>query len=161
MTLKLLTKNSFTILIPRCDGFLNLVLLFDCRCGHEFCYSCGAEYRDRQQTCQCAFWDEDRSEDLISYSAQESEQWAWETFNSLPMITDAYSEQERSQLALIQRFLAGGFSLGDHCPPYQQQSSPPRCSDSYMDAMKDLNQLPWLQRFVSVISDDYYEELLQ
>ncbi|KAI4338739.1 hypothetical protein MLD38_023759 [Melastoma candidum] len=133
-----------------------------CLCGHEFCYSCGAEYRDGQQTCHCAFWDEDRPEDLISYSAQESEQWAWETFNSLPMVTDAYSEQERSQLMLIQRFLAGGFSLSDHCPSYQHtSSSPPRCSDSYTDAMKDLNQLPWLQRFVSVISDDYYEELLQ
>lgn len=78
------------------------------------------------------------------------------------MITDTYSEQERSQLMLIQRFLAGGFSLSDHCPSYQHtSSSPPRCSDSYTDAMKDLNQLPWLQRFVSVISDDYYEELLQ
>lgn len=127
------------------------------RCGHEFCYSCGAEYRDGQQTCQCAFWDEDNSEDLVTQSMQESEQWAWETFNSLPMVMDAYSDQERSQLALIQRFLAGGFSLSDH-HPYQ---SPPRCTDSYVDAMKDLNQLPWLERFVSVISDSYYEDFIQ
>lgn len=128
-----------------------------CWCGHEFCYSCGAEYREGQQTCQCAFWDEDNSGDLVSHSAQESEQWAWETFNSLPMIMDAYSDQERSQLALIQRFLAGGFSLSDH-HPYQ---SPPRCTDSYVDAIKDLHQLPWLERFVSVISDDYYEDYMQ
>ncbi|XP_030471393.1 E3 ubiquitin-protein ligase RSL1 [Syzygium oleosum] len=128
-----------------------------CWCGHEFCYSCGAEYREGQQACQCAFWDEDNSEDLVSHSAQESEQWAWETFNSLPMIMDAYSDQERSQLALIQRFLAGGFSLSDH-HPYQ---SPPRCTDSYVDAIKDLHQLPWLERFVSVISDDYYEDYMQ
>ncbi|KAG6691478.1 hypothetical protein I3842_10G065400 [Carya illinoinensis] len=127
-----------------------------CWCGHEFCYSCGAEYRDGQQTCQCAFWDEDNSEDF-THSMQESEQWAWETFNSLPMIMDAYSDQERSQLALIQRFLAGGFSLSDH-PPYQ---SPPRCTDSYLDAMKDLHQLPWLERFVSVIRDNYYEDYIQ
>ncbi|KAJ0017662.1 hypothetical protein Pint_11607 [Pistacia integerrima] len=127
------------------------------RCGHEFCYSCGAEYRESQQTCQCAFWDEDNSDDLVSQSAQESDQWAWETFNSLPMIMDAYSDQERSQLALIQRFLAGGFSLSDH-HPYQ---SPPRCTDSYVDAMKDLHQLPWLERFVSVISDNYYEDYMQ
>lgn len=126
------------------------------RCGHEFCYSCGAEYRDGQQTCQCAFWDEENSEDY-THSMQESEQWAWETFNSLPMIMDAYSDQERSQLALIQRFLAGGFGLSDH-QPYQ---SPPRCTDSYVDAMKDLHQLPWLERFVSVISDNYYEEYSQ
>lgn len=128
-----------------------------CWCGHEFCYSCGAEYQVGQQTCQCAFWDEDSSEDLVSHSAQQSEQWAWETFNSLPMIMDAYSDQERSQLALIQRFLAGGFSLSDH-HPYQ---SPPRCTDSYVDAIKDLHQLPWLERFVSVISDDYYEDYMQ
>ncbi|KAK5831192.1 putative E3 ubiquitin-protein ligase [Gossypium arboreum] len=128
-----------------------------CWCGHEFCYSCGAEYRDSQQTCQCAFWEEDNSEGLATHSVQESEQWAWETFNSLPMIMDAYSDQERSQLALIQRFLAGGFSLSDH-HPYQ---SPPRCTDSYVDAMKDLRQLPWLERFVSVISDNYYEDYIQ
>ncbi|XP_050233820.1 E3 ubiquitin-protein ligase RSL1 [Mercurialis annua] len=128
-----------------------------CWCGHEFCYSCGAEYSDGQQGCQCAFWDENNSDDLVSQSFQESEQWAWETFNSLPMLMDAYSDQERSQLALIQRFLAGGFSLSDH-HPYQ---SPPRCTDSYADAMKDLHQLPWLERFVSVISDDYYEDFIQ
>lgn len=66
------------------------------------------------------------------------------------MILDAYSDQERSQLAVIQRFLAG-FSLTDH----QSSQSPPPCTDSYADAMKDLHQLPWLERFVSVISDNY------
>jgi hypothetical protein len=40
---------------------------------------------------------------------------------------EGYSEQERAQLALIQRFLAGGFSLGDN--PCQ---SPPRCADSLL-----------------------------
>lgn len=129
----------------------------DFRCGHEFCYSCGAEYREGQQTCQCAYWDENNSENSVAHSLQESEQWAWETFNSLSMIVDAYSDQERSQLALIQRFLAGGFSLSDH-NPYQ---SPPRCTDSYVDPMKDLHQLPWLERFVSVISDNYYEDYIQ
>ncbi|XP_027932132.1 uncharacterized protein LOC114187916 [Vigna unguiculata] len=128
-----------------------------CWCGHEFCYSCGAEYREGQQTCQCAYWDENNSENSVAHSLQESEQWAWETFNSLSMIVDAYSDQERSQLALIQRFLAGGFSLSDH-NPYQ---SPPRCTDSYVDPMKDLHQLPWLERFVSVISDNYYEDYIQ
>ncbi|KAG8385129.1 hypothetical protein BUALT_Bualt03G0009700 [Buddleja alternifolia] len=129
-----------------------------CRCGHEFCYSCGAEYRDNQQTCQCAFWDEDYSEELANYPTQQFEQWAWDSFESLPMMTmDAYSDQERSQLALIHRFLAGGFSLSDE-HTYQ---SPPRCTDSYADAMKDLHQLPWLERFVSVISDNYYEEYIQ
>ncbi|GFY95442.1 RING/U-box superfamily protein [Actinidia rufa] len=71
------------------------------RCGHEFCYSCGTGYKDSQQTCQCAFWDEENSEDSVTYPTQESEQWAWDSFDSLPMIMDAYSDQERSQLALI------------------------------------------------------------
>ncbi|KAF5729191.1 hypothetical protein HS088_TW21G01350 [Tripterygium wilfordii] len=128
-----------------------------CLCRHEFCYSCGAEYRNGQQTCQCAFWDDNNSEDLVSHSVQESEQWAWEAFNSLPMIMDGYSDQEKSQLALIQRFLSGGFSLSDHNPC----QSPPRCTDSYVDTMKDLHQLPWLERFVSVISDNYYEDFIQ
>ncbi|MBA0788167.1 hypothetical protein Gotri_025081 [Gossypium trilobum] len=65
-------------------------------------------------------------------------QWACETFNSLPMIMDAYSDQERSHRALIKRFLAGGFSLSDHHPS-------PLCTDSYVDTMKDLHQLPWFQ----------------
>ncbi|KAK7246092.1 hypothetical protein RIF29_40951 [Crotalaria pallida] len=128
-----------------------------CWCGHEFCYSCSAEYRDGQQTCQCVFWDADNSEDSVAHSLQESEQWAWETFNSLSVITDAHSDQEQSQLALIQRFLCGGFSLGDHNPC----QSPPRCNNSYPDPMKDLHQLPWLERFVSVISDNYYEDYNQ
>ncbi|GMH27740.1 hypothetical protein Nepgr_029583 [Nepenthes gracilis] len=126
-----------------------------CWCGHEFCFSCGAEYRDSQRTCQCAFWDEENSEEDFGLpSSQETEQWPWDSFDSFPMILDAYSDQERSQLALIQRFLAGGISLGDHHP----HQSPPDCTDSYADAMKDLHQLPWLERFVSVISDNYYED---
>lgn len=95
---------------------------------------------------------------MVTYPTQESGQWAWDSFDSVPMTMDAYSDQERSQLALIQRFLLGGFSLSDH-NPYQ---SPPRCTaDSYTDAMKDLHQLPWLERFVSVISDNYYEDYVQ
>ncbi|KAK2966359.1 hypothetical protein RJ640_021503 [Escallonia rubra] len=127
------------------------------RCGHKFCYSCGAEYRDGQQTCQCASWEEEPSEDVVTHPAQQFEQWAWESFGSLSTMMDAYSEQERSQLALIQRFLSGGFGLSDHHP----HQSPPRCTDSYVDAMKDLHQLPWLERFVSVISDNYADDYVQ
>ncbi|KAK9726089.1 hypothetical protein RND81_05G189600 [Saponaria officinalis] len=129
-----------------------------CWCGHEFCYACGTEYTNGQQTCQCAFWDEGASDDSTgSGTATPEEQWQWNSFDSFPMILDAYSDQERSQLALIQRFLAGGFSLSDH-HPCQSPANPP-CTDSYVDVMKDLHQLPWLERFVSVISDNnYYEE---
>ncbi|KAF9589786.1 hypothetical protein IFM89_028721 [Coptis chinensis] len=128
-----------------------------CWCGHEFCYSCGAEYNDGHQTCQCAFWDEESFEIPVAQSNQDTGHWGWDSFDSLPTIMDAYSDQERSQLALIQRFLAGGFGLSDH-HPYQ---SPPRCTDSYVDTIKELHQLPWLERFVSVISDNYYEDYIQ
>ncbi|XP_059430563.1 uncharacterized protein LOC132164147 isoform X2 [Corylus avellana] len=30
-----------------------------CRCGYEFCYTCGAEWKNKQATCSCPLWDED------------------------------------------------------------------------------------------------------
>ncbi|WCJ41087.1 RING/U-box protein with C6HC-type zinc finger [Euphorbia peplus] len=30
-----------------------------CRCGFEFCYNCGAEWKDKKPTCSCPLWDED------------------------------------------------------------------------------------------------------
>ncbi|KAM3284502.1 E3 ubiquitin-protein ligase RSL1 [Capsicum chacoense] len=160
ITLHRLAQNKRWRRCSQCRRMIELThgcFHMTCWCGHQFCYSCGAEYSDGQQTCQCAFWDEDYSQDLATQPTQQFEQWAWDSFESLPMMMDAYSDEERSQLALIQRFLAGGFSLTDH----QGYQSPPRCTDSYVDAMKDLHQLPWLERFVSVISDNYYEEHIQ
>ncbi|KAL3718839.1 hypothetical protein ACJRO7_003878 [Eucalyptus globulus] len=29
-----------------------------CRCGHEFCYTCGAEWRNKKATCSCPIWNE-------------------------------------------------------------------------------------------------------
>ncbi|KAF5200016.1 Atp-dependent rna helicase deah12 protein [Thalictrum thalictroides] len=29
-----------------------------CRCGYEFCYTCGAEWRNKKATCRCPVWDE-------------------------------------------------------------------------------------------------------
>lgn len=124
-----------------------------CRCGHEFCFSCGAEYRYGAQTCQCEFHDEN-SESSPAPSEHETELWRWDCFNPLPSTIDGYTEQEKTQLALIQRFLAGGISLDNHNPC----QSPPRSSDSYLDTIKDLNQLPWLESFISVIGDSYQED---
>lgn len=131
-------------------------------CEYEFCYSCGSEYRNGLQTCQCFIYQDEIANletTSIVHSNQDSELWRWESFE-LPMSTmDAYTEQERSQLALIQRFLAGGFGLGDQNP---HQSPPPRPhTDTFVDTIKDLHQLPWLERFVSVISDTYHEEYTQ
>ncbi|KAK1410791.1 hypothetical protein QVD17_37330 [Tagetes erecta] len=138
-----------------------------CWCGHEFCYSCGTEYIDSEQTCGCVLSDSDRGDGFTLNqnfgSSSALEEWAWDSCGSLSSLMDAYSDQEKSQLALIQRFLAGGFSLSDHHTyPCQSQSPPPPCADSgssYLEnTMKDLHQLPWLERFVSVISDNYYEQ---
>ncbi|KAJ9178170.1 hypothetical protein P3X46_010078 [Hevea brasiliensis] len=30
-----------------------------CRCGYEFCYNCGAEWKEKKATCHCPLWDED------------------------------------------------------------------------------------------------------
>jgi hypothetical protein len=29
-----------------------------CRCGYEFCYTCGKEWKNKKQTCSCLLWDE-------------------------------------------------------------------------------------------------------
>ncbi|CAL8999751.1 unnamed protein product [Prunus brigantina] len=29
-----------------------------CRCGHQFCYTCGAEWKNKKATCDCPLWDE-------------------------------------------------------------------------------------------------------
>ncbi|XP_047983265.1 E3 ubiquitin-protein ligase RSL1-like [Salvia hispanica] len=30
-----------------------------CRCGNEFCYTCGAEWKKKKATCSCPLWDEE------------------------------------------------------------------------------------------------------
>uniref|UniRef100_A0A0V0IFY7 RBR-type E3 ubiquitin transferase n=1 Tax=Solanum chacoense TaxID=4108 RepID=A0A0V0IFY7_SOLCH len=30
----------------------------NCRCGHEFCYTCGAEWKNKKATCCCPIWAE-------------------------------------------------------------------------------------------------------
>lgn len=34
-----------------------ILLLF--RCGYEFCYNCGAEWKNKRAMCSCPLWDED------------------------------------------------------------------------------------------------------
>ncbi|KAM6578801.1 hypothetical protein CsatB_030638 [Cannabis sativa] len=29
-----------------------------CRCGYEFCYTCGAEWKNKKPTCRCPIWNE-------------------------------------------------------------------------------------------------------
>ncbi|KAK4765294.1 hypothetical protein SAY86_026384 [Trapa natans] len=30
-----------------------------CRCGYEFCYNCGAQWKDKAATCECPLWEEE------------------------------------------------------------------------------------------------------
>lgn len=166
ITLHRLAQNNNWRRCQQCSRMIELTqgcYHMTCWCGYEFCYSCGLEYQDGVQTCQCEFWDDNDNEnsDHSICSNQEADQYRWEAFNPPLAAIDGYSEQERAQLALIQRFLAGGFDLGnDQNHNNYSCQSPPRCSDSYLDTIKDLNQLPWLERFVSVISDTYHDEYI-
>jgi hypothetical protein len=29
-----------------------------CRCGYEFCYTCGKEWKNKKASCSCPLWDE-------------------------------------------------------------------------------------------------------
>ncbi|WOG87563.1 hypothetical protein DCAR_0206792 [Daucus carota subsp. sativus] len=48
----------------QCEKCNNMIELkegcyhISCRCGHQFCYSCGAEWKNKKATCNCALWDE-------------------------------------------------------------------------------------------------------
>ncbi|KAE8712201.1 Zinc finger protein, putative isoform 2 [Hibiscus syriacus] len=41
-----------------------------CRCGNEFCYNCGAEWKNKKATCSCPLWEED----LIWYGNRDSDE---------------------------------------------------------------------------------------
>lgn len=34
-----------------------------CRCGYEFCYTCGAEWKNKTQTCKCPLFEYESDED--------------------------------------------------------------------------------------------------
>ncbi|KAF5930942.1 hypothetical protein HYC85_031815 [Camellia sinensis] len=46
----------------KCNHMIELVAgcyHMTCRCGYEFCYTCGAEWKNKKGTCSCPLWDED------------------------------------------------------------------------------------------------------
>ncbi|XP_022756079.1 uncharacterized protein LOC111303867 [Durio zibethinus] len=47
-----------------------------CRCGHEFCYNCGAEWKNKKATCSCPLWEENFiwHENLDSDEEEEDEE---------------------------------------------------------------------------------------
>ncbi|CAH8267520.1 unnamed protein product [Arabidopsis lyrata] len=45
----------------KCNNMVELVwgcYHITCRCGYEFCYTCGAEWKKKKATCSCPIWDE-------------------------------------------------------------------------------------------------------
>ncbi|KAI3450517.1 hypothetical protein Pfo_007182 [Paulownia fortunei] len=56
----LATQNLWR-LCPKCSNMVSLARGCNhiyCRCGHEFCYKCGAKWRNKKATCTCPIWDE-------------------------------------------------------------------------------------------------------
>ncbi|KAI4305374.1 hypothetical protein L6164_028744 [Bauhinia variegata] len=60
--LKSLASRSLWRQCVKCNHMIELAegcYHMTCRCGYEFCYNCGAEWRNKKATCSCPLWDED------------------------------------------------------------------------------------------------------
>ncbi|KAL8516091.1 hypothetical protein ACS0TY_014678 [Phlomoides rotata] len=59
--LKNLATQSLWRQCPKCDHMVSLgegCYHIYCRCGHEFCYTCGKEWKNKRASCTCPIWDE-------------------------------------------------------------------------------------------------------
>lgn len=59
--LHLLAKNNRWKRCTKCKHMIELAEgcnHMTCRCGFEFCYVCGAEWKNKRATCNCVLWDE-------------------------------------------------------------------------------------------------------
>ncbi|XVF04976.1 hypothetical protein REPUB_Repub05bG0130100 [Reevesia pubescens] len=57
----LATKNLWRQCV-KCNHIIELsegCYHMTCRCGYEFCYNCGAEWKNKKATCSCPLWEED------------------------------------------------------------------------------------------------------
>jgi len=41
-----------------------------CRCGYEFCYTCGSEWKEKKATCTCSLWEE---RNIIRYDNEDDD----------------------------------------------------------------------------------------
>ncbi|KAI3891171.1 hypothetical protein MKW98_007476 [Papaver atlanticum] len=59
--LKKLADTKLWRQCKKCNHMIELIwgcYHITCRCGHEFCYTCGAVWINRNATCDCPIWDE-------------------------------------------------------------------------------------------------------
>ncbi|KAM4095438.1 hypothetical protein ACJW30_08G030200 [Castanea mollissima] len=59
--LKSLAKSNRWRQCLKCNHMVELAegcYHITCRCGYEFCYTCGAEWKSKKATCSCKIWDE-------------------------------------------------------------------------------------------------------
>ncbi|KAL2328657.1 hypothetical protein Fmac_022084 [Flemingia macrophylla] len=62
LKLKFLASRSLWRQCLKCNHMIELAegcYHMTCRCGYEFCYNCGAEWKDKKATCACPLWAED------------------------------------------------------------------------------------------------------
>ncbi|XP_061359036.1 E3 ubiquitin-protein ligase RSL1 [Gastrolobium bilobum] len=60
--LKFLATTSLWRQCLKCNHMIELAegcYHMTCRCGYEFCYNCGAEWKNKKATCSCPLWAED------------------------------------------------------------------------------------------------------
>ncbi|XP_020214811.1 uncharacterized protein LOC109798824 [Cajanus cajan] len=61
LKLKSLASRSLWRQCVKCNHMIELAegcYHMTCRCGTEFCYNCGAEWKNKKSTCACPFWAE-------------------------------------------------------------------------------------------------------
>lgn len=61
LKLKSLANRNLWRQCVKCNHMIELAegcYHMTCRCGYEFCYTCGAEWKDKKATCSCPLWDE-------------------------------------------------------------------------------------------------------
>lgn len=59
--LQSLAKQKLWRQCEKCNHMIELAegcFHMTCRCGYEFCYTCGAEWRNKKATCACPLWTE-------------------------------------------------------------------------------------------------------
>ncbi|KAL3530612.1 hypothetical protein ACH5RR_009934 [Cinchona calisaya] len=62
LKLKTLAARNLWRQCVKCNHMIELAAgcyHMTCRCGYEFCYTCGAEWKNKKATCSCPLWDED------------------------------------------------------------------------------------------------------